>query len=146
MPKVQYGTTEIAYVFVEKKEQTAHYISVEKDVGVRLTGKKVSAAEAEKMILKRAAWILQKLELVKTAVADELVTGSRMLYLGRRYYVQFCHDDSLTHIAINFTASKFQIHLPKRLHTPADLDMTFEDFFRKKVIFINCKRSFFKFK
>ena len=34
MPKVQYGTSEIAYVFVEKKEQMAHYISVEKEVGV----------------------------------------------------------------------------------------------------------------
>jgi predicted metal-dependent hydrolase len=132
MPKVQYGDKTIEYAIMEKDGLKSHYISVEKGIGVVLKGKAISAEKANQLILKKAKWILDKLELVKSIGDEDIVTGSRIQYLGRKYYVEVFMNDGLDAIAIDFTESRFRVSVPKILNKQVELKHAFELFFREK--------------
>ena len=94
MPSVQYGSKLIEYSTLVKDGLKSHYITVQKGDGVVLKGKAIPAEKANQLILKKAKWILDKLELVKSIGDQDIVTGSRIQYLGRKYYVEvFINDD-----------------------------------------------------
>lgn len=134
MPSVQYGKKTIDYTFLSKPELKSHYITVEKGVGVVLKGKPVHEDDAAKMILKKAKWILDKLDLVKAIGDDDIVTGTRIQYLGRKYYVQLIINEKMNVVDIDFTESKFKVTLPSRLNNQTALKVTFENFIREKAI------------
>ena len=133
MPSVQYGNRTIDYSFLEKDSLQAHYISVEKGHGVILKGKSISDEHAQKLILKKAKWIIDKLELVMAIGDEDIVTGSRIQYLGRKYYVELIITD-LTEIRIEFTHAKFVVRLPESLNNQAALTAAFKQFFKEKAI------------
>lgn len=134
MPSVQYGNKTIDYDFLPKEGLNAHYITVEKGVGVILKGKTISEEHAQKLILKKAKWIIDKLELVRSIGDEDIVSGARIQYLGRKYYVQLLLDDKMQVIDIDFTESKFNVTLPNRLNNQLALSVTFENFMREKAI------------
>ena len=129
---VQYGNRSIPYQVVVQEDLKSHYISVARGEGVLLKGKAVSDAIADRLILKKARWILDKLALVQQIAAEEIVTGARMQYLGRRYYIEILIQDDLNSIHIDFTASKFRVSTPNSLNTQADLNAAFATFFEQK--------------
>lgn len=133
MYSVQYGYRTIEYSIVEKEGLKSHYISVEKGVGVILKGKSLSIDKANKLILNKAKWILDKLELVKLIDEAEIVTGSRILYLGKKYYVELIINEELNEIKIDFTESKFRVNVPQHLNTQVEIKKAFERFFTEKV-------------
>ncbi|MCW5514718.1 M48 family metallopeptidase [Muriicola sp. Z0-33] len=132
MPSVQYGHKTIAYSFKEKEKLKAHYITVDKGDGVVLKGKSISDEKAQKLILKKAKWILDKLDLVSSIGDDDIVTGSRIQYLGRKYYVEVFENNQVDEIIIDFTESKFKVSLPKSLNNQEELKKAFETFLRAK--------------
>jgi predicted metal-dependent hydrolase len=81
---MQYGSRLIKYSILEKKDLKSHYITVESS-GVVLKGKPVSYAIADRLILKKGRWIINKLEFVKGVNDGDIVTGSRIPYLGKTY-------------------------------------------------------------
>ena len=83
MPRATYGSKTIDYTVEHKDGLRAHYISVEKANGVVLRGKAVTSEMADKLILKKARWILEKLQLVRSIGEEDIVTGSRLPYIGR---------------------------------------------------------------
>ncbi|MEN5308089.1 SprT family zinc-dependent metalloprotease [Chryseobacterium cucumeris] len=117
---------------MEKDGLKSHYISVEKDVGVILKGKAISIEQADKLILRKAKWILDKLELVSSINEGEIVTGSRIQYLGRKYYVELIIENESDKIKIDFTESKFKITLPNHLNTQENLRQAVENYYRLK--------------
>ncbi|MEP5936245.1 MAG: YgjP-like metallopeptidase domain-containing protein, partial [Winogradskyella arenosi] len=134
MPSVQYGDKIIDYTVELKEGLKSHYISVQKDSGVVLKGSPLSVEKEHALILKKARWILDKLELVEAINYDVIVTGSRMQYLGRKYYVEVLINEELDAISIDFNESKFKVSLPKVLNNQEALELAFEDFFREKAI------------
>ncbi|KAB1232239.1 M48 family metallopeptidase [Chryseobacterium viscerum] len=132
MYSVQYGNKTIEYSIMEKDGLKSHYISVEKDVGVILKGKAISIEQANKLILRKAKWILDKLELVSSLNDGEIVTGSRIQYLGRKYYVEIIIENHIHKIEIDFTESKFKITLPDHLNTQENLRQAIENYYRLK--------------
>lgn len=132
MPKVAYGNKTIEYTFLKKEGLKSHYISVQKGNGVVLKGKPISFENEQKLVIKKARWILDKLDLVKSIGDEDIVTGSRLQYLGRKYYVEVFIDNSLSNIKIDFTESKFKVSLPEALNNQSELKNTFEDYFRQK--------------
>lgn len=134
MYSVQYGDRVINYDMSVKEGLKSHYITVEKEVGVILKGKPISKNQADKLILKKAKWILDKLDLVSSVSDGDIATGSRIQYLGRRYYVELILEDEATKIKIDFTESKFKIALPKHLNNQEDLRQAFEHFYRIKAL------------
>lgn len=132
MPSVQYGSQTIEYTFLVKEGLKSHYISVQKGNGVVLKGKAITEEKANKLILKKAKWIFDKLELVKSIGDDDIVTGSRIQYLGRKYYVEVFENEDLDEVVIDFTESKFKVSLPKSLNNQGELKLAFETYFREK--------------
>lgn len=67
--------------------------------------------KADETIYRKGKWILEKLKLVERIPQGEITTGSRLLYLGKRYYVEVIQDEGVRHTSVRFTHSKFQIHV-----------------------------------
>ena len=133
MYSVQYGNQTIEYSIQVKEGLKSHYISVEKGFGVVLKGKATPLEQSNKLILKKAKWILEKLELVRSIGDDEIVTGSRIQYLGKKYYVEILVVEGEKRISIDFTESKFRVNVPQHLNTQEELKKAFEKFFKEKV-------------
>lgn len=122
----------IEYQTLVKDGLKSHYISVQKGDGVVLKGKAIPVEKANQLILKKAKWILDKLELVKSIGDEDIVTGSRVQYLGRKYYVELYVNTSIQKVDIDFTESRFRVSVPNSLNNQAELRLTFENFFREK--------------
>ncbi|MEQ8324031.1 MAG: SprT family zinc-dependent metalloprotease [Vicingaceae bacterium] len=134
MPSVQYGKNTIDYTFLEKGSLKSHYISVKKGDGVVLKGKVISDEKAQQLILKKARWILDKLDLVRSIGEEDIVTGSRVQYLGRKYYVEVYENREMDKVGIEFNESKFKVSLPPHLNQQVEIGKAFEQFFREKAI------------
>lgn len=132
MPNVLYGNKTIEYSFLKKEGLKSHYITVSKYDGVVLKGKEIPNDKAEKLILNKAKWILDKVKLVSSIIDDDIVTGSRIQYLGRKYYVELLEKKDLKEIEIDFTESKFKVLLSNKLNTQENLKSAFENYFRSK--------------
>lgn len=132
MPSLKYGNRTIEYSILEKDSLKSHYITVEKGFGVTLKGKPISQELADRLILKKAKWILDKLDLVSSIDDGDIVTGARIQYLGRKYYVELFIDNDFNKIEIDFTESKFKITLPDYLNNQENLRRAFENYYRLK--------------
>lgn len=132
MPKVAYGSRTIDYTFHESENLKTHYISVQKGEGVVFKGKVVMDAQAQKLILKKAKWILDKLDLVKPIGDDDIVKGSRIQYLGRKYYVDVFKDTDREAIHIEFNESKFKVYFPKDKADQVEIKEAFARYLKAK--------------
>lgn len=111
MPNVRYGNRTITYTIQEKEGLKSHYISVEKKAGVILKGTPIPPEKADALVLKKARWILDKLELVRALGDEDIVTGSRIPYLGRKYYTEVIYRQELEQAEVEFNQSKFRIYV-----------------------------------
>ena len=112
MPEVYYGDKKIEYAIQEKEGLKNHYITVEKGRGVILKGKPLPREQTDRMILKKARWILDKLELVRSIGVGDIVTGSRLPYLGKKYYTEIYQNRDSEKAKVEFNYSKFKIIVP----------------------------------
>ncbi|MEO0554472.1 MAG: SprT family zinc-dependent metalloprotease [Bacteroidota bacterium] len=134
MPEALYGDKTIHYAIQKKDGLKSHYISVDKEQGVVLKGSEVSDAKAEKMILKKARWIINKLALVQTIEEGDIVTGARLPYLGRRYYVEVFKNVDILYPTIEFNHSKFKFTVPFDTYDQAVLKSILQQFYKEKAI------------
>jgi predicted metal-dependent hydrolase len=134
MRSVQYGTRLIQYSILEKQGLKSHYISVEMHSGVVLKGRPVSDAIADRLILKKARWILDKLDLVKPQKDEEIVTGSRIPYLGKHYYTEVHVDHAVSEVTISFNQSKFIITVSGNTTNQPDIAYALRQFYKQKAV------------
>ncbi len=129
MPTVQYGTRQIPYSHIIDNTLKNAYITVDFYKGVILKSPPISEDEASDAIQKKGRWILEKLKLVERIHQGEIITGSRLLYLGKRYYIQVIQDTSISKTTVSFNESRFTIHLnpniPERNKTIEEVMDTF---------------------
>ena len=133
MPKVAYGKKVIEYSVQEKQELKSHYITVERGNGVVLKGKPVTEEQSQRLVLKRAKWILDKLKLVEAIDEGDIVTGSRIQYLGRRYYVQLLKNSDNRKVVVDFNESKFKISVTED-YNQDNIHRALQQFFKEKAI------------
>lgn len=134
MPDVQYGNTTIEYSIQLREELKTHYITVDADQGVVLKGREIAPETADKLILKKARWILNKLELVRSVGETEIVTGSRIPYLGRKYYAEVIFREGLPAARVEFNYSKFRIYVPVGAAAQPLIQAALDDFYTQKAI------------
>ena len=132
MPTIPYGTHTITYTFEQKKGLKNHYIIIKKGQGVILRGRPQPEKKANEIILKKAPWILKKLEQVGKETSTDIVTGSKMPYLGSEYEVEIILDEGRKRVALEFTGAIFRISLPESQHSQENLQKAFEAFYRAK--------------
>lgn len=132
MPEVVYGDRVIEYTIQQKDGLRSLYVSVERSNGVVLKGKPVTVQEADKLILKKARWILKKLDLVQSIKEGDIVTGSRIPYLGRRYYIEIFLNESLPKTRLEFNHSKFKIIVNRKDNQQPLIHQALEEYFKEK--------------
>ena len=132
MPEVKYGAKVIKYSIEEKEGLKAHYISVEKNSGVVLKGNAIPAVKAEQLILKKAKWILDKMDLVSTTEEGDIVTGSRIQYLGKRFYTEVLFDNQVQKAEVSFNHSQFKITVNPNSDVQQDIKDSLVVFYRLK--------------
>lgn len=132
MPRVRYGSKVIDYSILEKEGLKGHYITVDNHSGVVLKGKSVPPAKADKLILKKAKWIFDKLIVVGTINDEDIVTGSRILYLGKYYYAEVITKKQFNKVEIEFNHSKFKVNLPSKLATQEEIKIALQSFYKVK--------------
>ena len=131
MPEVRYGDRTIEYSIQQRNGLRSHYIVIDKNHGVILKGAPISDDQANKYILKKARWILDKLNLVESVKEGDIVTGSRILYLGKKYYIEVYFNDSISETKIEFNHSRFKITTSGK-NTQTNIQQALDAFFREK--------------
>ena len=131
MPEVRYGDRTIQYTIQLKSGLKSHYIVVEKKHGVILKGASISEDQANKYILKKARWILDRLKLVESVKEGDIVTGSRIQYLGKKYYTEVYFNDSISETSIEFNHSRFKI-TTKGDDPQGDIQNALDEYYKEK--------------
>jgi predicted metal-dependent hydrolase len=132
MRSVQYVDRTIAYTVQERPDLKAHYLSVDKDQGVVLKGLRLPTPQADKLVLRKARWILEKLARVQAVAAEDIVTGSRITYLGRQYYTEVVVDEAEPNARIAFNHSRFRVHVSPAVDRQAAIQQALTAFFERK--------------
>lgn len=134
MPSIVYGTRTIEFEVLRKSRMKNTYIQVTADGVLVKTNKTTSMREIEGFVTKKSAWIVKHLETMKAKkVEKEIVTGSRLYYLGKSYYVQIKQNSSLKYATLKFTHAKFLIETPKEL-SQEELAWLIDNFYKQKAI------------
>jgi predicted metal-dependent hydrolase len=132
MPIIYYGKQGIVYTIHINSKLKSHYISVDKDHGVILKGIAITPEKADQLILKKARWILDKLSKLKDVNLDDIVTGSRIPYLGKRFYTSVFAKKDLEKAYVEFNYSKFKIYVNPDWDNPQDHIKAALDLFYKQ--------------
>ncbi len=134
MYSVEYGTKNIVFHIERKASLKNTYINVDTDGVLVKTNDTTTIEQINEMVRNKSAWISKKLELFKAiAVNRDIVTGSRLYYMGKSYYVEMFQDESVDKITINFTHSKFHITTPPK-YKLSGLNEAIESFYKQKAI------------
>lgn len=108
MNSFTYGNFSFEWIF-EEASLKEHTVTVEKNQPVKLRGALVSLDEQENLIRKRARWIRDKSKAVASIKEGDIVSGSRIKYLGRHYMAVIQLSDQQRGAKVHFNGSKFLI-------------------------------------
>ena len=134
MPSVVYGTRTIEFEVLRKARMKNTYIQVTADGVLVKTNKSTSMREINGFVTKKSAWIVKHLESLKAKkVEKSIVTGSRLYYLGKSYYVEIVEHNELKNAILEFTHSKFIIKAQKGV-SQEELAWLIDRFYKQKAI------------
>ena len=129
---VKYGTTTIEYKVERKKSLKNTYINVDKNGVVVKTNEVTSDRELEEYIIKKAGWIVEPLKGYKAQSDLEIVTGARLYYLGKSYYVDVL-ESTADKVNVEFIHSKFKITVPFKCNQ-STIHKTVDAFYKERAI------------
>lgn len=132
MPKVLYGDRPIEYTIDIKDGLKSHYVSVDRVNGVVLKGAEIKEDKADQLILKKARWIINKQDLVASIAPTDIVTGSRISYLGRKYYTEVHVTNDQLKTKVEFNHSKFIFKVSNEEVDQEELTSSLVEFYRSK--------------
>ena len=132
MPTVSYGTTTIEYSVERNKSLKNTYINVDKNGVLVKTNESTTEAELQEYIVKKSSWIVKHLKGYKTQSDIEIVTGARLYYLGKSYYVDVQESDVDT-VSVEFIHSKFKLEVPLKCSQTV-MHQAIDDFYKERAI------------
>jgi predicted metal-dependent hydrolase len=137
--KTHYGRKEITFHHRIDPALTHAYITVDFNEGVILKSPPLDPGRAEAIVRKKAPWILGKLKLVAHQPQGDIVTGTRILYLGRNYYTRIIRDPGaaagVVKAGVEFNHSSFNVYLDPFVSQPQEAVIrAFDDFYRRKAV------------
>lgn len=132
MPFIEYGTTTIEYEIERKKSLKNTYINVDKNGVLVKTNDETELKSIQELVLKKSSWIVKHLEGYKNTLDVEIVTGARLYYLGKSYYVEVLEDD-VDKVSVEFTHSKFKITVPLKCNQVI-INKAIDTFYKEKAV------------
>jgi predicted metal-dependent hydrolase len=134
MPSVKYGKQTIHFTVHEQSGLRSHYISVEPGRKVIIKGSRLAPETAQRLILKKAKWIVDKLGKVKGLRNDDIVTGSRIAYLGRQYYAAIKADTRVADARLIFNHSSFKLLVNPGVKREPAIKKAIAAFYKEKAV------------
>jgi predicted metal-dependent hydrolase len=132
MNTFHYGSFSFDWLF-EEATIKEHTITVEKGEPVLLRGTLVSLEKQKKMIQKRARWIRDQITAMSLIKEDDIVSGSRIKYLGRHYMVVIKLSEKQKGAKVHFNGHKFLLTINTSLeHQQEPIQKAFDRFFKQK--------------
>ncbi|MFW9890212.1 MAG: M48 family metallopeptidase [Candidatus Thorarchaeota archaeon] len=118
MPSVVYGTSRIGYSINRSRQRTTAEVAVDPKKGVVVTcPQDTSADQIEKIVLKKAPWILRKMKRLEEVAAEpperEYVSGEAYYYLGRGYRLKVIEDETVYPYEAKLKAGRFLVRIPQ---------------------------------
>lgn len=133
MPAIKYGKKEIVFSHEINDCLNDAYISVDTKEGVILKSPPISEDKAKELVRKKAAWIVKKLKLVHSPDQEEIVTGSRLPYLGKSLYTQIIVDDEIPEVKVFFDQSLIKIFINSAIENKDQaIRLALEEFYRNR--------------
>ena len=131
---INYGTQTIEFEIQRAKSCKNTYISVERDVGVVVkTNSEISIEDIKVLVKSKAKWIIKKFEEIgKSVDYGKIVSGSRLFYMGKSYYIEIEKDDCENY-KIEFIHSKFKIKTPQNVEQNR-LNELIDEFYKNKAM------------
>ena len=129
---IKYGTQTIEFEVQRSDKAKNTYITVERDTGVLIKAPySVSNEEIKSLVKSKASWIVSKFEEIGEIVDyGKIMTGSRLFYLGKSYYINLISEDR-EDIKVVFIHSKFKIYTPLKVNQ-SELNNAIDLFYRSK--------------
>ena len=111
--KIKYGTQTIEFEVQKSKKANNTYITVDRESGVLVkVPNHLSDIEIQALVKVKSKWIMLKLEELGNVVDyGKVITGSRLYYLGKSYYVELISEERKD-IEVVFSHSSFKIYTP----------------------------------
>jgi hypothetical protein len=110
------------------------YIQVTADGVLVKTNKRTSMREIDGFVVKKSAWIAKHLENLKAKkIEKNIVTGSRIYYMGKSYYVEIVTQLEAISPTLTFSHSKFIINAQKGVGQE-ELAWLIDRFYKQKAI------------
>lgn len=133
--KVQYGSKEIEFTHQVNQKLKHAYISVDFFNGVVLKSPPMTREQVQELLLKKAQWVQEKLRLVSREPRGNIVTGTRLLYLGRKYYTRVIENSCFSGIEVSFNYSSFKIKVnPGNPGLQEGISKALDRFYRQKAV------------
>jgi predicted metal-dependent hydrolase len=129
---VKYGTTSIKYSVERKNSLKNTYINVDKSGVVVKTNDETTDEELEHYVIKKASWITKHLAGYKSQLDIDIVTGARLYYLGKSYYVEVI-EAKVDKVIVEFIHSKFKIIIPIKCNQ-ATIHKALDMFYKERAI------------
>jgi predicted metal-dependent hydrolase len=130
---INYDGHKILYRHIENPSLRHSYLSVDFDDGVILKSPPMPQEDIDSFILTKAAWIMEKLKLVARQPMGDIVSGSRILYLGKRYHTLVIEDHKVDKAKVTFKYSSFKIYVKPTLRNRQQaIDTAIEKFYKEK--------------
>lgn len=132
---IKYGNSEIEFTHIIKPKLKRMYISVDSKNGVVVKTPDVPESKVIELVHKKAGWILKKRALVQESLSDfEFETGSRLPYLGKRYYLKLEEDKAagVGKAYLTFNHSKFTLRYNPYLMKEEYMHKALDEFYREK--------------
>ncbi len=130
--KIEYGTQTIEFEIQRSNKAENTYITVERDNAVLVKAPEhISDKEIQALVRSKAKWIIKKLEEVGNEIDyGEILTGSRLFYMGKSYYVELIQENR-QNIKVSFIHSKFKIYTPFEV-SQIELTEAIDRFYRQR--------------
>jgi len=129
---VKYGSTSIEYSIERKRSLKNTYINVDKNGVVVKTNETTTEEELEHYVIKKASWITKHLIGYRIQSDIEIVTGARLYYLGKSYYVEVIESE-IDKVIVEFIHSKFKIYIPIKCSQTA-MHKAIDIFYKERAI------------
>lgn len=134
MHNFKYGRFSFEWMFQEAdiKEYT---LTVEKGKPVLLRGKQTPYETQERLIRKRARWIREQIQEMDLIKEGDIVSGSRIKYLGRHYMAVVMCSEKQRGATVAFDGRKFYITVNASAENRQTLiERALDRFFKKKAV------------
>ena len=116
---IQYGNRRIEYSITRRKRKSVG-IAVSLEAGVQIIApNRVSAAQIQDIVQKKAEWISKKLSLMEEIKNNmpkrEFISGEMLPYLGADYTLEVLEQSRLKSVKASLLDDKFVVSIPTSL-------------------------------